>query len=95
MTMVNSGLDFIIFNILHPPLFYFRIRHCGSHIVPNLTGTVWQAPTTIWRGPGVVVNTAVFHAKVQGSVPGLGGLKETKNVSSPSTRKTQYCGQPP
>ena len=29
-------------------------------------------------GPGVVVNTAVFHARVWGSVPGLGGLKETK-----------------
>ena len=29
-------------------------------------------------GPGVVVSTAAFHARVQGSVPGLGGLKETK-----------------
>ena len=46
-------------------------------------------------GPGVVVSTAAFHARVRGSVPGLGGLKETKNVSSPSTRKTQYCGEPP
>ena len=36
-------------------------------------------------GPRVVVNTAAFHARVRGSVPGLGGLKETKNVSSPST----------
>ena len=26
----------------------------------------------------VVVNTAAFHARVRGSVPGLGGLKETK-----------------
>ena len=32
---------------------------------------------------GVVVSTAAFHARVRGSVPGLGGLKETKNVSSP------------
>ena len=31
-------------------------------------------------GPGVVVSTAVFHARVQGSVPGLGGLKETKKM---------------
>ena len=30
------------------------------------------------RGPGVVVSTAVFHARVRGSFPGLGGLKETK-----------------
>ena len=29
-------------------------------------------------GPRVVVSTAVFHARVRGSVPGLGGLKETK-----------------
>ena len=30
--------------------------------------------------PGVVVSTAAFHARVRGSVPGLGGLKETTNV---------------
>ena len=29
-------------------------------------------------GPRVVVSTAAFHASVRGSVPGLGGLKETK-----------------
>ena len=29
-------------------------------------------------GPGVVVSTAAFHDRVRGSVPGLGGLKETK-----------------
>ena len=29
-------------------------------------------------GPRVVVSTAGFHARVRGSVPGLGGLKETK-----------------
>ena len=40
-------------------------------------------------GPRVVVSTA---ARVRGSVPGLGGLKETKNVSSPSTCESQYCG---
>ena len=34
----------------------------------------------LWRGggPRVVVSTAAFHARVRGSVPGLGGLKETK-----------------
>ena len=36
-------------------------------------------------GGRVVVSTAAFRARVRGSVPGLGGLKETKNVSSPST----------
>ena len=29
-------------------------------------------------GPGVLVGTAAFHARVRGSFPGLGGLKETK-----------------
>ena len=29
-------------------------------------------------GPRVVVSTAAFHASVWGSVPGLGGLKETQ-----------------
>ena len=28
----------------------------------------------------VVVSTAAFRARVRGSVPGLGGLKETKYV---------------
>ena len=46
-------------------------------------------------GPRVVVSTAAFHARVRGSVPDLGGLKETRNVSSPSTCESQYCGEPP
>ena len=46
-------------------------------------------------GPRVVVSTAAFHARVRGSVPSFGGLKETKNVSSPSTCESQYCGEPP
>ena len=46
-------------------------------------------------GPRVVVSTAACHARVRGSVPGGGGLKETKNVSSPSTCESQYCVEPP
>ena len=34
--------------------------------------------TLMGGGPRVVVSTAAFHARVRGSVPGLGGLKETK-----------------
>ena len=49
---------------------------------------------TLGGGPRVMVSTAAFHARVRGSVPGLGGLKETKNVSSPSTCESQYCGEP-
>ena len=49
----------------------------------------------IWGGgPRVVASTAAFRARVRGSVPGLGGLKETKNASSPSTCESQYCGEP-
>ena len=43
----------------------------------------------------VVVSTATLHARVRGSVPGLGGLKEIKKNSSPSTCESQYCGEPP
>ena len=45
-------------------------------------------------GPRVVVSTPAFHAG-PGSVSRLGGLKEAKNVSSPSTCESQYCGEPP
>ena len=31
-------------------------------------------------GPRVVVSTAAFHARVRGSVPGLGGLKRNKKM---------------
>ena len=48
-------------------------------------GTMFHNLTIIYlqftreqRGPRVVVNTAALHARVWGSFPGLGGLKETK-----------------
>ena len=64
-------------------------------IFHNFTGTD-PGLHRLWGGdPRVVVSTAAFHARVRGSVPGLGGLKETKNVSSPSTCESQYCGEPP
>ena len=53
-----------------------------------------QAVALEGGGPRVVVSTADFHARVRGSVPGLGDLKETKNVSSPSTCESQYYGEP-
>ena len=55
----------------------------------------FQSFEVVGRGPRVVVSTAAFHARVQGSVPGLGGLKETNYVFSPSTWESQYCGEPP
>ena len=43
-----------------------------------LCTTVYMYLTSSGGGPRVVVSTAAFHARVRGSVPGLGGLKETK-----------------
>ena len=40
----------------------------------------WSVSCSVWLGggPRVVVSTAAFHARIRCSVPGLGGLKETK-----------------
>ena len=43
-------------------------------------------------GPRVVVSTAAFHARVWGSVPGLGGLKETKMFLSHPRVKVSIVG---
>ena len=45
-------------------------------------------------GPRVVVSTAAFHARVRGSVPGLGGLKETKMFLSHPRVKVSIVGSP-
>ena len=37
-----------------------------------------RLPHMLGGGPRVVVSAAAFHARVRGSVPGLGGLKEIK-----------------
>ena len=56
-----------------------EIHKIGLYIFVLASNKKWGG------GPRVVVSTAAFHARVRGSVPGLGGLKETKIVSSPST----------
>ena len=43
-------------------------------------------------GPRVVVSTAAFHARVRGSVPGLGGLKETKLFLPHPRVKVSFVG---
>ena len=60
----------------------FRFYQClhGKLIVLR-TNTYWVFEVyklKLGGGPRVVVSTAAFHARVRGSVPGLGGLKETK-----------------
>ena len=93
----------------HPVVYYswLTVYSVGPALYPRLvlTGTLGHSAGfglrkaifthSVGGGHRVVVSTAAFHARVQGSVPGLGGLKETKNVSSPSTCESQYCGEPP
>ena len=43
-------------------------------------------------GPRVVVSTAAFHARDRGSIPGLGGLKETKMFLPHSRVKVSIVG---
>ena len=43
-------------------------------------------------GPRVVVSTTAFHARVRGSVPGYGGLKETKMFLSHPRVKVSIVG---
>ena len=45
---------------------------------PNVCWSVGGGICFKGGGPRVVVSTAAFHARVRGSIPGLGGLKETK-----------------
>ena len=45
----------------------------GNQILPKYCSELFKG-----GGPRVVVSTAAFHARIRGSVPGLGGLKETK-----------------
>ena len=71
--------------------FGFSGRNCDPYTFNSLD----LFHDTMGGGPRVVVSTAAFHARVRGLVPGLGGLKETNNVSSPSTCESQYCGEPP
>ena len=49
-------------------------------------------PARLGGGPRVVVSTAAFHARVRGSVPGLGGLKETKMFLPHSRVKVSVVG---
>ena len=50
-------------------------NHLQTHAIENWYVDVHQNQG---GGPRVVVSTAAFHARVRGSVPGLGGFKETK-----------------
>ena len=48
--------------------------------------------TYVGGGTRVVVSTAAFHARVRGSFPGLGGLKETKMFLPHPLVKLSFVG---
>ena len=58
---------------------YFKSNLVEGHLIcihPNRPP--YYFGTSVYMGGRVVVSTAAFHARVRGSVPGLGGFKETK-----------------
>ena len=52
----------------------------------------WSPSWIEGGGPRLVVSTAAFHARVRGSVPGLGGLKETKMFLTHPRVKVSIAG---
>ena len=59
----------------------YKINNLKIHLLWlqfNLVNKIRWPYAELGGGPRVVVSTAAFHARVRGSVPGLGGLKETK-----------------
>ena len=54
------------------------LRWSGDSKIPKRVFVVRKLLIHLGGGPRVAVSTAAFHARVRGSVPGLGGLKETK-----------------
>ena len=66
-----------------PPLvlgliYIYNASLVNSQHVRNKKSGILSSYLDSGGGPRVVVSTAAFHARVRGSVPGLGGLKETK-----------------
>ena len=67
MSEYNAAYDTAHYK--EPLSFELKIGHIPDFGLPSVA---------MGGGPRVVVSTAAFHARVRGSVPGLGGLKETK-----------------
>ena len=60
---------------------YQKIRRNNIRAYTIMLASLFQTPRVqreLGGGPRVVVSTSAFHARVRASVPGLGGLKETK-----------------
>ena len=70
-------------SVLSPLLFFIYVNNIPVDPMNNQVKISQFADDLgMWTfgggGPRVVVSTAAFHARVRGSVPGLGSLKETK-----------------
>ena len=76
LTYVWTAVSSMLFRIGHRGIIPLRSpwRICNCF----LNHIKYMFVCTFGGGPRVVVSTAAFHARVRGSVPGLGGLKETK-----------------
>ena len=61
-------------------MMYISSSYCESHKLKHEPGCVCVRKRVhlLTNIASVVVSTAAFHARVRGSVPGFGGLKETK-----------------
>ena len=80
-----SALIFIVwYSALLHVLLWLRSQHIFKKQPSTALFHSWSSWYTeclvndLGGGPRVVVSTAAFHARVRGSVPGLGCLKETK-----------------
>ena len=76
--MLNLSLLYHVVSTVGEVLLAARIACCKAFKL--LAASNLQQPyyALLGGGPRVVVSTAAFHARVRGSVPGLGGLKGTK-----------------
>ena len=75
--------------------YYILCERESLYLINSMHDQNLLIPHTFYHiggGPRVVVSTAASHARVRGSVPGLGGLKETRNVSSQTTCETRIVG---
>ena len=57
---------------------HLQVKAGTTSMLCKLSGCWPSIETVLGGGLRVVVSTAAFHARVRGSVPGLGGFKETK-----------------
>ena len=71
----------MVLNIINTRVYIriWRLKTSDSNVYRRqIMSTKFEPRAVSGGGPRVVVSTAAFHARVLGSVPDLGGLKETK-----------------